>query len=66
MQDLSNLARGVSDSMAKGQFGDQEGNWGFDDVDPDGGSSFATMDGDAAYPHSTAPSTIGHDHYKKG
>lgn len=65
MKDLSHLAKGISDSMADGQFGDQSGNWGFEDVDPDGNGSFESMDGDAPYPYDTAPSTVGHDHYKK-
>lgn len=65
MDDLSRLAKGVSDSMADGQFGLQLGNAGFNDKDPDGGTTFESMDGDADYPHNTSPGNISHDHYKK-
>lgn len=61
MKDLSHLAKGVSDSLADDQFGDVSGGH---DVDPDGGSSFESMDGDASYPHNTSPSNIGHSYFK--
>jgi hypothetical protein len=66
IKDLSSLAKGVSDSIANGQFGDVQANWGYKDVDPDGGTTFENMDGDASYPHNTSPSNVGHDHYKGG
>lgn len=61
MKDLSSLVKGVSDAMFTGEFGLIEGS---SDTDPDGGTTFENMDGDAGYPHSNSPSNIGHDHYK--
>lgn len=62
MEDLSHLAKGVNDALVGKQFGLQEG---AADKDPDGGTTFENMDGDAGYAHKASSDTLGHDHYKK-